>query len=156
MICFVFIFDWSKKDAARDSPNSNNIMFRIKVSGIIILITKHEYSRCSNKLSANTISNVWRPERRIWSLRLGLRPLWPVNPFEYLKIKYVHVHSPYWCQYSSHIAIPQWICTQFPQGTHALKVIRFSIPILYMLPCSYTEFLRFEILITIPIINVEQ
>ena len=75
MVGFGFIFDWLKKNVARDSPNSNNITFRIKVLRIIILITKHEYSRCSNKFSANTISNVWRPERRIWRLRLGRRPL---------------------------------------------------------------------------------
>ena len=58
MIGFGFILDWLKKDVARHSPNSNNIMLRIKVLRIIILITKHEYSRCSNKFSANTISNV--------------------------------------------------------------------------------------------------
>ena len=82
MIGFGLIFDWLRKDVARDSPNSNNITFRIKVFRIIILITKHEYSRCSNKFSANTISNVWRPERRIWRLRqqLGLcDPLTPSN-----------------------------------------------------------------------------
>ena len=54
MIGFGFILDWLKKDVARDSPNSNNIMFRIKVLRIIILITKHKYSRFSNKFSANT------------------------------------------------------------------------------------------------------
>ena len=64
MIGFGFIFDWLKKDIARVSPNGNSIIFRIKVLRIIILITKHKYSRCSNKFSANTISNVWRPERR--------------------------------------------------------------------------------------------
>ena len=74
MIDFSFIFDWLKKDVARDSPNSNKI-FRIKFLRIIMLITKHEYLRCSRKFSANTISNVWRPERRIWRLGLGLRPL---------------------------------------------------------------------------------
>ena len=65
MISFAFILDWLKTDVARDSPNSNNIMFRIKVLKIIILITKRKYSRCGNKFCANTISNVWRPERRI-------------------------------------------------------------------------------------------
>ena len=75
MIGFGFIFNWLKKDVARDSPNRNNIMFRIKVLRIIILITRDEYSRCSNKFSSNTMSNVWRPERRIWRLRPGLRPL---------------------------------------------------------------------------------
>ena len=75
MIGFGFIFDRLKKDVARDSPNSNNIIFKIKVLRIIILITKHKCSRCNNKFSANTISNVWRPERRIWRLRPGLRPL---------------------------------------------------------------------------------
>ena len=68
MIGFDFISDWLRKDMARDSPNSNNVIFRMKVLRIMKLITKHEYSRCSNKFSANTrtISNVWRPERRIW------------------------------------------------------------------------------------------
>ena len=45
MIGFGFILDWLKKDVARNSPNSNNIIVRIKVLRIIILITKHEYSR---------------------------------------------------------------------------------------------------------------
>ena len=58
MTGFGFILEWLKKDVARNSPNSNNIMFRIKVLRIIILFTKYEYSRCSNKFSANTISNV--------------------------------------------------------------------------------------------------
>ena len=75
MIGFGFILDWLKKDVARDSSNRNNIIFRIKVLRIIILITKHEYSRCSNKFSANAISSVWRPERRIWRLRPRLKPL---------------------------------------------------------------------------------
>ena len=43
MIGFGFIFDWLKKNVARDSLNSNNIIFRMKVIRIIILITKHEY-----------------------------------------------------------------------------------------------------------------
>ena len=49
MIGFGFIFDWLKKDVVSDFPNGNNIIFRIKILRIIILITKHEYSRCSNK-----------------------------------------------------------------------------------------------------------
>ena len=51
MIGFVFNLDWLKKDVARDSPYSSNIMLRLKVLRIIILNTKHEYSRCSNKFS---------------------------------------------------------------------------------------------------------
>ena len=82
----LFIFDWLKKD---DSPNSDNIILRIKVLRIMKLITKHECSRCSNKFYANAISNVWRLERRILSLRPGLRLLSPVNPFENPKNKHV-------------------------------------------------------------------
>ena len=73
MIGFGFIFYWLRKDVARDSPNSNNIIFRIKVLRIMKLITKHKYSGHSNKFSANTISNVSRLERRIWRLRPRLR-----------------------------------------------------------------------------------
>ena len=71
MIGFGFILDWLKKNVAKDSLNSNNIMFRIKVLRIIILITKHEYSRCRNKFLANIISNVWRPERRLREIKTG-------------------------------------------------------------------------------------
>ena len=51
MIGFGFIFNWLEKDVARDSPSSSNIIFRIKVLRIIMLITKHKYSRCSKKCS---------------------------------------------------------------------------------------------------------
>ena len=76
MIGFGFIFNWLRKDVARYSPESNNVIFRIKVLRIFMnLITKQEYSRCSNRFSANSISNVWRPERRIWRLRPGIKLL---------------------------------------------------------------------------------
>ena len=53
MIGFGFIFDWSRKNMARDSHNNNNIVFRIKVLRIMKLITKHESLRYSNKFSVN-------------------------------------------------------------------------------------------------------
>ena len=40
MIDFGFIFDWLRRDVERDSPNSNNIIFRIKVLRIMKLMTK--------------------------------------------------------------------------------------------------------------------
>ena len=65
MISFGFIFDCLRKDVARDSPESNNGIFRIKDLRIMNLITKHEYPRCSNKFFANTISNVWRRKENL-------------------------------------------------------------------------------------------
>lgn len=131
-----FLNCWEFK-VVQDCPNINNIIFSIQVMRIIKLMTKHEYSRCSNKFCTNTISNVWRAQRRIiCRLRWGRRPSLAVNCFKKSKNQNnMYMFILLTSDNTVHIAILQWICIRFPQAI-MLRVIRFSIPIMYVLACT--------------------